>query len=167
PRDVPPRGFRHRALDVSARDRRSETPRERDAPLAALALAPRAQTVEVERGMVDREVVPPVHSSEHRRDDVLGDVLYALTARADEVVMMLGVAGDVRRHVSLALEPASHPVLHLPLEGAIDRGAADGRMTHADALVQLLRRERALRRSERFRDEDALLGAPAPPCGKS
>ena len=49
--------------------------------------------------MIDREVVPPPDRGEHRRDDVLGDVLDALAARADEMVVMLGVARDVRRYV--------------------------------------------------------------------
>lgn len=88
--------------------------------------------------MVDREIVPPADRREHRCDHVLSDILDPLAARADEVVMMLGVAGDVCRDVPVAFEAAGHAVLDLLLEGAIDRGTADRRMTRADALVELL-----------------------------
>ncbi len=89
--------------------------------------------------MIDREVVPSPDSHEHRGDDVLGDILDPLAARAHEVVMVLGVAGDVCRDVPITLEAARHPVRDLLLERAINGGAADRRMRRSDPLVQLLR----------------------------
>jgi hypothetical protein len=89
--------------------------------------------------VVDREVVPPPHRSEHRPDNVLGDVLDALTIRAHEVVMVLGIARDVRGYMPVALETTRHPVLDLLLERAIDSGAADRRVCFSNAVVKLLR----------------------------
>ena len=90
--------------------------------------------------MIDREGVTPADRREHRRDHVLGDVINALAARAHEMVVVFWVAGDICRDVTLTLEAAGHPILHLLLERAVDGGAADGRMCRPNALVQLLRR---------------------------
>lgn len=111
--------------------------------------------------MVDDKLVAPADRNEHRCDDVLGNILDSLAARADEVVVMLGVAGDVGRHVPVALEAAGHSVLDLLLEGAIDSGPPDGRMDGADPVVELLRGKGALRRCKGLGDDDPLLGAPA------
>jgi len=89
--------------------------------------------------VIDGEVVTAADRREHRRDHVLRDVIDALAARADEMVMVLGVAGDICRDVTLTLETAGHPILHLLLERAVDGGAADGRMCRTNALVELLR----------------------------
>lgn len=88
--------------------------------------------------MVDHEVVPPPHRSKHRPDDVLGHILDSLAVRADEMVVMLGIARDVRGHVTIALETAGHPVLDLLLQGAVDRGAADRWVRRPDAIEELL-----------------------------
>ena len=111
--------------------------------------------------MIDGEVVPPADRRKHRRDDILGDVLDPLTARTDEMVVMLGVAGDVRGHVPVALEAAGHAVLDLLLERAINGCTPDRRMVHPDPVVELLSRERALRGRQGLRDEDPLLGTSA------
>ena len=89
--------------------------------------------------MVHDEVVTPANRRKQGRDDIFGDVLDPLTARADKVVVMLGIARDVCRHMPFALEAARHPIFDLLLEGAVHRGAADRRMRRADPLVQLLR----------------------------
>jgi len=89
--------------------------------------------------VIDCEVVPPAHRSEHRTDDVLGDVLHALAIRAHEVVMVLGIARDVRGYMPVALETTRHPVLDLLLERAVNSGAADRRVCFSNAVVKLLR----------------------------
>lgn len=89
--------------------------------------------------MVDREVVTPADRAEHRRDHIFRDIVDSLAARAHEVMVMLGIAGDVGRHVPVAFEPARHPILDLLLERTVDSGAADGRVRFPDALVELLR----------------------------
>ncbi len=75
--------------------------------------------------MVDLEVVTAADGGEHRGDDILGHILDALAARADQVVVMLGVASDVGGYVTFALESTRHPVFDLLLERAVDGGAAD------------------------------------------
>ena len=90
--------------------------------------------------MIDREVVPPPDGAKHGCDNVLRDIFDPLAARADEVVMMLGVAGDVGRYVAVAFEPARHPVLDLLLERAVNGRAADRWMRRSDPVVELLRR---------------------------
>ena len=111
--------------------------------------------------MVDGEVVPPADRGEHGRDDILGDILDALAACADEMVVVLGVAGDIRGHMPIALEAAGHPVLDLLLERAIDGCAPDRRMVHPDPVVELLSGERAFCGRQGFRDKDSLLGTSA------
>ena len=100
---------------------------------------------------------------------VPGPVTQAVAERArlHRMVVVLGVARDVRGNVPLALEPARHPVFHLLLERAVHGRAADRRVRRADPLVQLLRRQRALRRRQRFRDDDALLGPTAAAGGEA
>jgi len=89
--------------------------------------------------MVDLELVTAADGREHRGDDILGHVLDALAARADQVVVVLGVASDVRGYVTFALESTRHPVFDLLLERAIDGGAADRWVRRPYALVELLR----------------------------
>ena len=55
------------------------------------------------------------------------------------MVVMLGIAGDVCRHMPVALETAGHPVLDLLLERAVHGRSADRRVGLSDALVELLR----------------------------
>jgi len=95
--------------------------------------------------MVDSEVVAPANRGQQRCDDLLGDVVDTLTVRAHEMVVVLGVAGDVCRNVPFALEATRHPILYLLLERPIDGRAADRRVRSSDALVKLLRRERPFR----------------------
>ena len=109
--------------------------------------------------MVHREVVTPADSRKHRRDDVLGNVVNPLTARAHEMVMVLGVAGDVGRHVPLALEPARHPVFDLLLERPVDGGTSDRRVRLPDPLVELLGGKGPLRRRQCLRHNHPLSGA--------
>ena len=89
--------------------------------------------------MVHREVVPPSDGREHRRDHVLGDIVDAQAVGAHQMVVMLGIADDVCRHMPVALETAGHPVLDLLLERAVHRRSADRRVGLSDALVELLR----------------------------
>lgn len=112
--------------------------------------------------MIDLEVVSPPHRSQCGGDHVFGDVPHALARRTHEVVVVVGVAGDVRRDVARPLEPRGHAIPDLGFEGAIDRGSADPRVRTADALVQLLRADGAAGASERLRDEDALRREAAP-----
>jgi hypothetical protein len=135
--------------------------------LATLAAAPGAEAIEIQSRMVDREGVTRADGREHRCDHVFSDIVDALAIGADKVMVMLGVASDVRGDVAIALESAGHPVLDLLLKRAIDGRAADRRMRRADALVQLLGRERALRRGEGLGDDHALCRAAAAAGGKT
>jgi len=89
--------------------------------------------------VIDGEVVAPADRGQHRRDHIFGDVVDALAVGADEMVVMLRVACDVRRYVPVAFEAAGHPILDLLLERAVDSGPADPRVRRSDALVELLR----------------------------
>jgi len=112
--------------------------------------------------MIDGEVVSPADRGKHRRDHVLGYIVDTLTIRADEMVVVLSVARDVRRDMTVALETARHPVLDLLLERPVDRRSPNRRVCFSNPLIELLRGERAFRRREGPSDEDSLLGAPAP-----
>ncbi|HYY54016.1 MAG TPA: hypothetical protein VFA01_01435, partial [Candidatus Dormibacteraeota bacterium] len=61
--------------------------------------------------MIDLEIVAPADRREHRCDHVFRQILDALATRAHEVMVVLGVARDVRRDMTLALEAAGHAVL--------------------------------------------------------
>ena len=112
--------------------------------------------------MVDLELVAPADGRQQRRDDGLVEVQNALAARAYEVVVMLGVARDVRGDVPVALEPAGHPILDLRLERAIHGRAAERRVAGLDAQVELLRALRTPRGGQGLGDDHALTGeAPA------
>jgi len=95
--------------------------------------------------MVDSEIVSSADRGQQRCHDFFGDVVHTLTVRAHEMVVVLGIAGDVRRNVPRALEAARHPILYLLLQRAINGGTADGRVCFSYALVELLRGERPLR----------------------
>ncbi len=117
--------------------------------------------------MIDLKVVPPPDSTEHRRDQFFGQIFDGLAAGADEVVVVLRVARDVRPDVTFALEPARHAILDLSLEGAVDGGTSDRRMAPLDAVSELLRAQRAPRGRQRFGDDDALLGQPSSARGQA
>ena len=111
--------------------------------------------------MVDLELVAPADRCEERGHGGLVEILDALAIRADEMVVVLGIAGDVCRHVAIALEPARHPVLDLGLERAVDGRPAEGRVRPLDALVELLGAERAFRGGEGLGDDHPLAREPA------
>jgi len=134
--------------------------------LATLLLAAvSAQPIKVEGGMADVEVVASADGSEHRLHDLLRNVLDLLAAFADEVVMVRGVAGDVRRNVPRTLEPTGHAVLHLGLERPVDRREAEARVLRPQPLVQLLRAESFPRGSERLGDDHPLTRQSSAPLG--
>lgn len=117
--------------------------------------------------MVDLEVRPPAHRGEQRCDDGLGEILDPLAAGAHQVVVVLGVAGEVRRGMALALEAAGHPVLHLGLEGAVHRGPPERRVGGLDPDIELLRRQGPPRRRERLGHDDPLARETAPAGGEA
>jgi len=88
--------------------------------------------------VIDREVVAPADRGQHWSNNVLRDVVDTLAVGADKVVVMLRVAGDVCRHMAVALEAARHPVLDLLLQRAVHRRPADRRVSFPDPLVELL-----------------------------
>ena len=88
------------------------------------ATAACAETVEIEPLVIHLEIVAIADAAEHRAEDGLVDVLDALAARADQVVVMLGDARDVGGYVTRSLEPRRHARFDLRLEGAVDRGEA-------------------------------------------
>ena len=89
--------------------------------------------------MIDLEVVAIADAAEDRTKDRLVDILHPLAARADEMVVMLRHASDIRGHMPRSLEPRCHAGLHLSLEGAVDRGEAEARVAAVQTSVQLLR----------------------------
>jgi len=115
-----------------------------------------AQTVEVEPRVIDVERVPLAHRTQHRPKDRLIDVVDPLTRRADEVVVVLGRARDVGGDVSRPLEASGHAGLDLRLERAVDGREPEPRVARAQALVQLLRRDRLFLAAERLGHDDAL-----------
>ena len=88
--------------------------------------------------MIDLEIVAIADATEHRAEDGLVDVLDALAARAHQVMVMLGDAGDVRGHMTRSLEPRRHTRLDLRLKGAVDRGEAQTWIGTVETLVELL-----------------------------
>src|SRR5439155_656935 len=75
---------------------------------------------------------------------------------ADEVVVVLGIAGDVHGDVAGSLEPPRHAILHLRLEGAEHGRPAQPGLGRVETVVELLGAERAAGVRERPRDEDTL-----------
>ena len=106
-----------------------------------LATAARAETVEIEPCVIDLEVVAIADAAEHRPQDRFVDVLDPLTARAHQVVVMLGDARNVGGYVSRSLESRRHARLHLSFQGPVDRGEAKTWMAMVEALVELLCRD--------------------------
>ena len=89
--------------------------------------------------MIDLEIVTVADAPEDRTKDRLVDILDALAAGADQVMVVFGDARDVRRHVPRPFQPRRHSRFDLCLEGAVDRRQAQARMTAVQTLVQLLR----------------------------
>ena len=113
--------------------------------------------------MIDLEVVSVADPAEDRTKDRLVDVLHALAASADQVMVVLGNARDVRRDVPRSLQPRRHAGLHLRLKGAVDRRESEPRVAAVQTLVQLLRRGGLPLSRKGLRDYDPLFGeAPAP-----
>ena len=108
--------------------------------------------------MLHSEAVAIGDAAQHRLQDRLVEILDALASRADEVVVVLGVAGDVGRHVTTTLEPPCHPALDLCLERPIHGREREARVPRAELLVELLRGDRFPASGERLRDDKALVG---------
>lgn len=108
--------------------------------------------------MIDLEVVAVADAAKHRAQDRLVDVIDALAARAHQVMVMFGDAGDVRGHVTRSLEPRCHARLDLRLECPVDGREPQARMATMKALVELLRGHGLPLGGERLRDDDPLLG---------
>lgn len=89
--------------------------------------------------MVDLEVVTIADAAKHWTKDRLVDILDALAAGADEVMVMLGNAGDVCGHVTRALQSRRHAGFDLGLEGAVHGREAEAWVRPVQALVELLR----------------------------
>ncbi len=88
--------------------------------------------------MVDLEVVPIADAPQHRPEDRLVDVLDALAAGADEMVVVLRHAGDVGGDVTRSLQALGHACLDLRLERSIDGGEPQARMGAMQSGVELL-----------------------------
>ena len=71
--------------------------------------------------MIDLEIVAIADAAQDRPEDRLVDVFDALAARAHQVMVMLGDAGDVCGYVTRPLEPRRHTRFDLRLEGPIHR----------------------------------------------
>ncbi len=125
-------------------------------PSAFPAAAAGAEPVEVEPRVVGLEAVPLVDRPEDRSEEALVEVLDPLAAGADEVVVVLGRARDVRGHAARPLEPAGHSGLDLRLERTVDRREAEPRVPRSQLLEELLRGDRLPCRRERFGDDHPL-----------
>ncbi len=97
-----------------------------------------ADAVQVKGGVVDLKAMTAPHRADERRERQLTQILHPLAARADEVMMMLGNAGDIGGDVAGPLDTARGPLGHLRLERAVDRREADPATLCDEALVQLL-----------------------------
>jgi hypothetical protein len=106
--------------------------------------------------VIDLKVVAIADAAEHRFEERLIDVLDALAARAHQVMVMLGDAGNVSGYMPGPLESGGHPGFDLRLEGAVDRREAEAGVAAVQTLVQLLRRGRLSLGGERLRDDDPL-----------
>jgi hypothetical protein len=110
--------------------------------------------------VLHRETVTIGDAAEHRLQDRLVEIFDPLAAGADKVMVVLGIAGDVRRHVTPPLEPPCHPALDLRLESPIDGGERQAWVARAELLVQLLRRDRFPTSGQCLRDHEPLVGKP-------
>ena len=112
--------------------------------------------------MLDREAMSIGDAAKDRSEDGLVEILDLLAAHAHQVVVVLGIAGDVGRDMPAAFEATRHSTLDLRLERPIDGRQRPARMPGAQLLMELLRRDGRLGRRERLRDDHALVGeAPA------
>ena len=89
--------------------------------------------------MIDLKVVAIADPAQHRAEDRLVNVVDPLAARAYEVMVVLGYAGDVRGDVARSLQPRGHASLDLRLQGAVNGRETQTRMTAVKPLVELLR----------------------------
>jgi len=89
--------------------------------------------------VIHLEIVAFADAAKHRAEDGLVDVLDALAARAHQVVVMLGDAGDVGGHVTRSLETRRHTRLDLRLEGPIHGREAQAGIGTVEPQVELLR----------------------------
>jgi hypothetical protein len=108
--------------------------------------------------VVDLEIVTIADAAQDRPQDRLVDVLDPLAAGADQVMMMLWYAGDVRGHVTRPLEPRRHARFDLCLEGAVHRGEAEAWVAAVKALVELLRGGGLALGGQSLRDDHPLFG---------
>ena len=110
--------------------------------------------------MVDLEVVAVPDTAKHRTQDRLVDVLDTLAVRADQVMVVLGHARDVRGHVAWPLQPRCHPGFDLGFEGAVDGREAEARVGAMESLVELLRGDGLPFGGEHLRDDHPLFRQP-------
>ena len=89
--------------------------------------------------MLDREAVTAVDALQDRLQDRLVEIVDPLAPDAHEMVVMLGLAGDIARDVSRPLEAPRHTAFHLGLERAVDGGEPQTRVLSPQPVVQLLR----------------------------
>ena len=113
--------------------------------------------------MLDREAMPLGDAAEDWLQDRLVEVVDLLAARTDQVVVMRGLAGDVRRDVAVPLEPPGHAALDLRFQGAVDRRERQAWIARSQALVELLGRHRLTASGQRLGHDQTLVGeTPSP-----
>src|SRR5712671_6207375 len=88
-------------------------------------LAAPADAAEVEGVVVEDEAVPGVHRLDQHRHLLVVDVGGAAAGTADQVVMVGGLAGDVRAGVTGVVEAMRETRLDEHVEGAEDGGPAE------------------------------------------
>ncbi len=88
--------------------------------------------------MLDRETVTVDDAAKDGPQDGLVQIVNTLAAHADEVMVMLWFARDVRRDVATPLETPGHPALHLRFERPIHGREREARVSRSESLVELL-----------------------------
>ena len=131
-----------------------------------LGATPGASPIEVEPGVVDLEaevIREAIGDGSHVR---LVNVLDAAAARARQMVVVGGPAGDVRVHVTVELEASGNACIDEALHGAEDRRPTDRRLYPADGPEQLVGRQLPPGGREVIGDEDPLASDALTGCGE-
>ena len=89
--------------------------------------------------MLDREPMTVRDAVKYRLQDGLVEVFDALAPGAHEVVVVFGLARDVRRDVAAAFETASHATFDLRLKRPVHGRQRQAGVARPKLLVELLR----------------------------
>ncbi len=125
-----------------------------------LGSAGRAATVEVEARVVDLKSHLAGESLGDRPNVGLVDLLDPTTARAGEVMVMLGKTGHVGIHMAIQLQPARDACVDQRLEGAEHGRPSDAWLLLAEPAIELVGGQLAPIRSQGIGHQQALARDP-------